>query len=119
MKHEIGVRIRVLNPLAGVRMQVQRGKAELLPPAKQDEKELIFEFPISVDLSGERPNFLGQYAQGPKDARFIYVNSGTYAGQADSCWARRAKLSLMDVTSEQVKSIADSGGRLEVSFPGT
>src|SRR5436853_754503 len=118
MKHEIGARIKVQQPLAGVVMQVQRGKNELLPPVKQSAEELIFEFPLTVDLSSGSPNFLGPYAQGPKDARFIYINSGTYAGQADTPWARRAKLTLMNVTSRQVQQILADGGRLEVSFAG-
>jgi len=119
MKHEIGVRIRVLRPLKGVAMRVQRGKNELLSPAEESESELVFEFPISVDISAGHPNFLGAYAQGPKDARFIYVNSGTYAGQHITCWSRRAKLSLMTVTREQVEQVLADGGRLEVSFAGT
>jgi len=119
MKHEIGIRIRVLRPLAGVSMQVQRGRDELLPPIQENDKELVFEFPITVDLSSGDPNFLGKYAQGPKDQRFIYVNSGTYAGQHHSCWARRAKISLMSVTRPQVEDLIASNGRLETSFPGT
>ena len=116
-KHEINVRIRVLQPLAGVAMQVQRGRDELLPPIKNGNEELVFEFPLTVDLAGSSPNFLGRYSQGPKDARFIYVNSGTYAGQAHTCWSRRAKLSLMAVTASQVRELLE-GGWLEASLPG-
>jgi hypothetical protein len=118
MKHEIPVRIIVEKPLAGVTMQVQRGRDELLPPAKADGKQLVFNLTLNADLSDSRPNFLGKYAQGPKDARFIYVNSGTYAGQHTTCWARRAKLSLMSVTTEQVREIVARSGVLETSFPG-
>jgi len=114
------MRIRVLDPVKGVTMQVQRGKNELLPSCKASLKELVFEFPITVDVSGDSPNFLGHYAQGPKDSRFVYVNSGTYAGQPDICWNRRAKLSLMDITRDQIeKVISSSKNRLEVSFDGT
>ena len=116
-KHEINVRIRVLQPLAGVAMQVQRGRDELLPPIENGNEELVFEFPLTVDLAGSSPNFLGRYSQGPKDARFIYVNSGTYAGQAHTCWSRRAKLSLMAVTASQVRELLE-GGWLEASLPG-
>ena len=98
-------------------MQVQRGRSELVPARSMTEDELMFEFPISVDISDLRPNFLGPFSQGPKDARFIYVNSGTYAGQHSS-WSRRAKLSLMSVTREQIEQIISSGGTLETSFPG-
>src|SRR5438552_8382006 len=119
MKTEVPIRIRVLKTLTAVTMKVQRGKDELLPPAGVLKDSIVFGFDITVDLSATTPNFLGPYAQGPKDARFIYVNSGTYAGQEDSCWARRAKLSLMSITKEQVEEIlARPGARLETSFNG-
>lgn len=119
-KHEISMRIRVLGPVEGVAMKVQHGKDELLAPIKESKSELVFEFPISVELSNNVPNFLGKYAQGPKDARFVYVNSGTYAGQPGIFWNRRAKLSLMNITRADVEeAIASSNKRLEVSFNGT
>jgi len=119
MKQPIGIRIRVIDPLKGVAMQVQRGKCELLPPVKKTASELIFEFEIDVDTSSSRPNFLGAYAQGPKDARFVYVNSGTYAGAPSSMHGRRAKLSLMSITTKQVEDVLTSkSARLETSFPG-
>lgn len=113
------MRIRVLRPVAGVTMKVQRGKYELLAPTTGSKGELVFEFPITADLSNVTPNFLGKYAQGPKDSRFIYVNSGSYAGQADTCWNRRAKISLMDITRDEIEEVIDSAAkRLEVSFEG-
>jgi hypothetical protein len=36
----------------------------------------------------------GPAAQGPP-ARFVYVHSGTRAGQVGSCWDRRAKVPLL------------------------
>lgn len=99
-KLEIILRVNVTNPLAGVTMQVQEGKDRLLAPCETKRDRISFEFPISVDLSSGRPNFLGKFAQGPKDARFIYVNSGSYAGQPGIQWNRRAKISLMKITSK-------------------
>src|SRR5437764_6998927 len=90
-KFKIAIRLNVLNPPKGVAMRVQKGRDELLEPSSDSSKALVFDFPITVDLSDKTPNFLGEFAQGPKTARFVYVNSGTYAGQADSCWGRRAK----------------------------
>ncbi len=120
MKQEVPVRITVIRPLSGVTMQVQRGRDELLPPSEESDGSIAFDFPLDVDLSAGKPNFLGKYAQGPKDGRFVYVNTGTLAGQADSCWTRRAKISLMDITAEQVNEVVSSpGSRLEVSFNGT
>jgi hypothetical protein len=116
---EIAIRVIVTEPLEGVSMQIQRGRDQLLAPAKKTKKELSFDFDISVNLDAGSPNFLGKFAQGPKNGRFIYLNSGTYAGQGDSCWGRRAKISLMNVTAEQVRQVLSSpGSRLEISIKG-
>jgi len=120
MKQEIRIRITVADPPAGVWMKVQKGKDELLDPDGLSDGSLRFEFPINVDLASGTPNFLGKFAQGPKDARFIYVNSGTYAGQHVTCWSRRAKLPLMSVTEDMMRSLlSSSGGTLETTINGT
>lgn len=114
------MRIEVVRPPAGIIMQVQRGRDELLAPLKNSNNSLTFEFDVQADLSADKPNFLGQCAQGPKHARFVYVNSGTYAGQAETCWSRRAKISLMSITNDQIQEmLATPGTRLETSFQGT
>ena len=119
-KYTIKIRLIVDNPPAGVAMQVQKGRFELLAPATISKDKLVFDFELRVSLELGGPNFLGKFAQGPKDARFIYLNSGTYAGQADSCWGRRAKISLMDVTAEQISQILSlPGSRLEITINGT
>jgi len=118
-KHEIRLRINVLSPLAGVTMQVQEGKDRLLAPTETKRGRISFEFPVTVNLSSGKPNFLGPFAHGPKDARFIYVNSGSYAGQAGTGWNRRAKISLMKITAKQVKELIDTpGSKLEVTIDG-
>jgi hypothetical protein len=119
-KYEIAMRIKVLDPPADTTMNVQRGRDELLAPVKVSNKELVFDFSLSVDFSSDEPNFLGKFAQGPKKARFVYVNSGTYAGQTDSCWSRRAKISLMGITAAQVREVLKNpGSGLEIRFKGT
>ena len=118
MKHEVQIRIVVVAPLAGVSMLVQEGKDKLLPPTRSSDDAIYFEFPINVDLSSGSPNFLGKFAQGPKDARFVYVNSGTYAGEHHSCWGRRAKLSLMTITRDQIEQAITDGSVIETRFPG-
>lgn len=118
MKQELPIRIVVENPLSGVAIMVQDGKDKLLPAARATASQLAFEFRINVDLSSGTPNFLGRFAQGPKDARFVYVNSGKHAGQHDSCWDRRAKLSLMPITREQVEQAINEDAVIETRFPG-
>ena len=100
-------------------MLVQKGKNELLQPTAASNASLTFDFDISVDLNGDVPNLLGQFAQGPKKARFVYVNSGTYAGQHSTCWGRRAKLSLMSITEKQLREVIDNEKKcLEITMPG-
>jgi hypothetical protein len=119
MKHQVPVRVTVTNPLAGVAIQVQKGKDELLPPSSVSGSAISFEFDITVDITNDRLNFLGKYTQGPKDARFLYVNSGKYAGQPNTAWARRAKLSLVSINKEQVQEVvAMPGSFIETTMPG-
>lgn len=118
MKHQLPVRIIVLRPLPGVAMMVQRGKDEFLAPSSKSAEQLVFDLELTVDTTEARPNFLGKYAQGPKDARFIYVNSGTYADQ-HSIWGRRAKISLMTITGDQIQTVISKTGMiLQTEFEG-
>jgi len=110
MTREIPCRIFVNEPMADVAMKVQKGKAELLGPVASLPGKLVFEFETRVDLGSDGPNFLGPFAQGPKGSRFFYLNSGKYAGQKGTMWARRAKLSLVSVTSELVNRVLETPG---------
>jgi hypothetical protein len=66
-------------------------------------------FPVS---SGTRP-------KARRLPRFIYVCSGTLAGQAESCWTRRAKVPLKTITWELVQRVLlEPAGRLEARFHG-
>ncbi len=118
MKFEIPFRIVVEEPINGVTMMVQKGRGELLAPIVGRGGELIFDLPVRGVIENGAPNFLGPFAQGPKNARFIYVNSGTYAGDGTSCWSRRAKLSLMTITAEQVESVVSDGGFMFTNIRG-
>jgi hypothetical protein len=112
------MKIKVLRPLAGAVMMVQRGRSELLPPTVFSPDHTVFDFKITVDLSGPEPNFLGKYSQGPKTQRFVYVNSGSYAGQCGTHWNRRAKISLMSITREQIELALRDGASLVTEFEG-
>lgn len=91
---EITLRITLIAPPPGVQWALQLGRSELMPPTKR-AKDLEFEVVLRVvtRTDGEA-DFRGDAVQGPKNGRFIYLNSGTRAGQAGSPWDRRAKVSL-------------------------
>ena len=108
-ERELHLRITVVQPPEGVMFQMQRGqgrKVDLVPPTHALQASLSFDFILRV---GERPdgqpNFLGSFAQGPPDGRFVYINSGTLAGQSHSCWTRRAKVHLSGITQQMIEQV--------------
>jgi hypothetical protein len=112
----------LIQPPRGVTFCLQEGKDGLVPPTAELEEELSFDFTISVD--DERRDglliFRGSFVQGPLGSRFIYVNSGTYAGQTDSVWARRAKVPLKEITWQQVQQVlAEPGAVLQARLSCT
>lgn len=119
-ERELTLRILVTHPPPGVDFLVQRGRGDLTPAVKATRAQLTFDVPVRVGRQpGGAPNFLGPYTQGPVHSRFVYVNSGTYAGQSESCWSRRAKVPLTAITWPLIERALASSGVLEVEFPGT
>lgn len=111
---ELLVRIVVREPLAGVSFAVQRGKSELLAPSRETEAELVFELPLRIAAKpgGAGLNVLGPYAQGPASDRFLYLNSGTMAGQTQTPWTRRAKIKTAAITQALVDAAAAQGNAM-------
>jgi len=60
------------------------------------------------------PNFAGPFVQGPAGERFVYVDIGTYADPANTCWSRRLKLPLSGITWDMLRS----GKVLVAHIPG-
>jgi hypothetical protein len=100
MDAELLICIAVLHVPPGVTFAVQRGRHELLQPSRSKGGSLIFDLSVRVSerKGGGPPNVLGPYTQGKPDDRFIYLNSGTMAGQRDSCFTRRAKVKTHGIT---------------------
>jgi hypothetical protein len=121
MDHELPIRVTVLRPPPGVTFAVQRGKDELLPPSKVSAESLIFDLSVRVSerKAAGAPRVLGPYAQGKPDDRFVYLNSGTMAGQRDSCWTRRAKIKTGGISWKLIEqTLATTGAVLEVKIEG-
>ena len=117
---DLRLRIVLVQPPAGVQFQLQRGARDLEPPARRSDTAMTFEFLVRVGRRSDgAPNFLGPYAQGPPAARFVYVNSGTRAGQADSCWTRRAKIPLGGITWRMIQDASRTQGAIEAEIDGT
>ncbi|HEX6747270.1 MAG TPA: DUF5990 family protein [Longimicrobium sp.] len=121
MERELPLRIVVLRPPPGVTFAVQRGRDGLLPPACVSGDEIAFELTVRAAPRGDGTvNLLGPFAQGSPSDRFIYVSSGTSAGQAGSCWTRRAKVKTAGITPALVEeALATPGAVLEARIAGT
>ena len=96
---ELRLRITVIEPPAGVRLAMQRGRFDLADAVETRADALVFEFPVSVaDATCAPPRLLGEFTQGPVTGRFVYINVGTSAGQFGSPWTRRIKVPLYSMT---------------------
>lgn len=123
VKNEISlpVRITVLDPPGGVTFRLQDGTM-LIEPQFQSEDLIVFDFSIRLK-DGDRsrkPRFVGRFVSGSPDDRFVYICSGTLAGQTDSCWTRRAKIKLTDLDWPLIDTVDLETGlqRLSVAFRG-
>jgi hypothetical protein len=98
VKRQIAARIVLVDPPKGVGFALQRGKVELASRTTASGKSLAFDFTFQVSRGEDGlPRFSGEFVQGPARGKFIYVNSGTSAGQHDSPWTRRAKIGLQSL----------------------
>ncbi len=108
--NSVRLRIVIIAPPPGVTFAVQRGRSDSLFPSLTGSDSMRFELSlrVSVDPGDGTFNFLGEFAQGSKADRFVYVNCGTYAGQPDTCWSRRAKLKLASIPAAIVEGAMKS-----------
>lgn len=122
MERQITLRVIVEAPPSGVDFGVQEGHGsnyKTVQTQRSSKEDLRFEFPIRVDKSKSgQPNFLGSYAQGPANNRFIYLDIGTYAGQTDTPWSRRLKIPLAGISWPMIEQTSDASV-IEVRVPGT
>ncbi len=121
MSRELPIRVTVLAPPPGVAFAVQRGKDGLCAPSRVSAHSLAFDLSITVSepAAGGAPKVSGPYAQGKPDDRFLYLNSGTKAGQPDSLWTRRAKVKTAGITWELMEhTLATPGAVLEAVIDG-
>jgi hypothetical protein len=124
MNQELTLKIVLENPPGGIDFGLQKGsgnKYETIQIQRSSDKNLAFEFPITVRLNEDGlPNFLGPFVQGPPSQRFIYIDIGTYAGQRETGWSRRLKIPLTGINLDTIKELlTNSNTVLEARVPGT
>ena len=105
MPSQVTLRVIVRHPVPGVTLRVQRGRGGLVPPIAETADAVTFELLVEARA---RPDgsvrVSGPEVQGPPAARFVYVNAGTYAGQANAPFGRRAKVPLGELTGGVVNA---------------
>lgn len=119
-ERELPLRIIVKSPTPGVLFCVQGKPGEFFSQTRSTGADLVFDVAVRAAPSadGKMARLLGTVAQGPPTQRFIYICSGTYAGEKDTCWARRAKVSLAGITSALIAK-RKPGARLTATIHGT
>lgn len=120
MPQQLTLRVILIAPPAGTDFAIQKGRGstyETILKQRAQGADLTFEFAVGLkpDAGGTFADFSGPLVQGPSAGRFFYIDIGTYAGQADSCWSRRLKVPLSGIPSE----MAHSGAVLIARISGT
>src|SRR5215510_5162536 len=120
MARELKLRITFEGPPPGIDYALQKGSGsayEMDQKQRSDGKDLSFEFTPAIRDGGSdaMAALAGPFVQGPRGQRFVYLDIGTCAGQADSCWSRRLKVPLEAITMKMIAG----GGVLEARVPGT
>ena len=90
----VQLRITVIQPPPGVVFSLQDRARALSQQTLSTGANITFQLEIERDAAG---GVRGKFAMGPPAQRFLYICSGTSAGQMNTCWTRRAKISLMNL----------------------
>lgn len=112
MKKSVKLHIILENPPEGVLFGLQKGKGTHYDSIQKQTsvgRDLHFDLTAEVkaDVDG-LPDFFGESIHGVRNGRFIYINIGTSAGQMDSCWSRRLKIPLRNITWVMLDKISEN-----------
>jgi hypothetical protein len=125
VEQELTLRIVLEAPPPGVDFGIQKGRGseyETILTHRTARGDLSFEFNVALKAENVRGpvDFGGPIVQGPRGARFVYIDIGTYAGQRDTPWSRRLKVPLTGITADLIRRASSNGRRvLEARVPGT
>lgn len=125
MDPEVTLRIALESPPPGVDFGLQKGRGanyETVQTQRSHGGDLWFEFRVGVRGGDGRgaPDFSGPLVQGPRGGRFVYIDIGTLAGQADTPWSRRLKVPLTGIAWSTLDRLSkDVRVVLETRVPGT
>ena len=107
------LRITLLSPPPGVVFSLQDRKNQLSQQTLSTGADITFELEMEIDEAGRAK---GPFAMGPPTGRFLYINSGSYAGQPGIVYNRRAKVPLVNLPPGVVL-VAEINGRAKDGGP--
>lgn len=114
---ELALRVIVVAPPPGYVFCVQGKAGEFLGALRSSTTDLVFDVTVRA-TDDDPPRLLGPVAQGSPAERFLYVCTGSYAGELHALSGRRAKLPFATITKALVQR-AKKGGRLVARIAGT
>ncbi|UFH52234.1 DUF5990 family protein [Spirosoma sp. KNUC1025] len=121
MFDEINLRILLENPVEGVLYGLQKGKGahhEIVQAQMGNRQELTFRFVVQRKQTNESaPSLTGPFVQGTPGTRFVYINIGSYAGQAGALCNGRLKVPLTEADFQDTSS-SGSGYGWSCTVPG-
>jgi Family of unknown function (DUF5990) len=123
MEQVLKLNIVLEKPTIDVDFGLQKGSGnnyETIQIQESKGENLSFQAELRVKFSEDNTSvFLGKFAQGTPDERFIYIDIGTAAGQRNTIWSRRLKIPLRGITKEMIeKSVADAQFLIETRVLG-
>ncbi len=112
MAIEIVLRIILQRPTPGVTYGLQKGAGsnyDTIQKQTSNSSDLIFQFNVEAKHA-DNGNIvlLGPFTQGTPQARFVYIDIGTYAGQKDSQWSRRLKVPLTGIDGKLLDTLSSN-----------
>ena len=125
MEVQLRLHIVLKSPPAGVDFGLQLGKgadhrAVQIQRSRGDDLGFDGTLTVKGDRGDGPPNFLGPLTQGRPAGRFLYIDIGRSAGQADSGLEHRIKVPLGGITWGLIEQVsADPELVLEARLPGT
>lgn len=120
VEREVAMRVTLLKPPAGVAFCLRAKDDDLIDRIVATGDDISFDFTMRVkrvDGSGQA-RFLGRFALGPPASPFVYIGSGTFAGQSESSWSRRAKIALAGITWNMIERALGGRTRLDACVVG-
>jgi hypothetical protein len=117
----VEVRCNRLPPMwdgATVYLGIQKGR-EVIDITAAKTGKAIFKPQFRLADADGAPNFLGPYAQGPRDERFFYLSWGRSDSASDFQMFRRLKVHLSHLGWKQIKAAARGEVPLRVTIDTT